>query len=1156
MYNLTMGFEEIPLDFAIVDIEHNTILSCVLFSRSQTLVKAMLARLNSRPSSINGYEFTAAYSGIKSSLAFVANGRDRITVGIGVNEKLINSSYLITSEESVYTDLYNYLLSNCDFPLLYEWMPYIFDELQIVPGENASSALKICYEPVLTDNERKFIKINGKDIPVNKVMLLHLDITNDILKGVLSNGLANKHITLTKKRMKSLEFKNLDEYLDKYGTTIVDNLRKGMDSLVPVKGMVDTLALLTKRPYPQQSNCINGIVALLNKQRFAFVIEGMGCGKTMQGFSIVESYYVSKEKRIHPHKTLSDIYSDRNCINYRNIVMCPSHLVETWAREIQKDVPYAKVTVISKLSDIINVKNRGSKRRGKEWFIVSKDSVKLGSSIIPIPYKTSVTKDIKIKYCVDCWEKYKEMVEIKDGEKCCNKCGSRNFMKAIKPRPEEAELKAGLLCPYCGEVIIRNGDKGDIKILGPLDFSNPSASNRKCYHCGNVLWGAEAKLLDNGKGRKKKHKAAWKKITHYANHTKKTKRSAYIMNGFKEEYIASNGITEDEVVNDNRSVESSRSYAICDYIKKYMKGYFDFGLFDEAHLYEKQSAQGHAMHVINSVCKKVIAMTGTIANGYATNLFYLFYYVAPKMMQAKGFSFADVGKFAKCYGTVETIYSNDSDDVFNTRSKGKLIQPAKQSPGISPNLYVDFLLENCVQLDISDMGNYLPKLNEEIVTVCMDDEIKGPYHYIIDELKGLSKSGEGRGVLAQMLRFGLYYPDKPFGHENIKSGFVKDQVLVTVDSIDKFRNELTEKEKKLVEIVNKEVSEHRNMFIFLECTGNSTYYLPERIKKIVENECGLVGKVAIMQSNTPAAKQREKWIHSKAEKDGIKCFICNMKTVETGLDFVWKDKRGKVFNFPTIIAYQMTYNLSSLWQASRRAYRLIQREECRNYYFAYKNTLQEEALLLMGKKIQAVSSIQGKFTASGLAQLSRGVDARLALAQKLSKMDDRSDADMDNVLKNTFGELNKLNNMHDDTFDNADVTPLFKEVVGEEYTSNLFDDYFSSELFSLFKDSSKKKVDKKAVIEEVSDGNEIVDETKHEINSDTSVTDVVNSNKILQYSDKIPIDSTKKEINISSLFDLLDDTEFFDNDIDEKVVKSKKTTVDKTMSLFDLLSNE
>lgn len=119
---------------------------------------------------------------------------------------------------------------------------------------------------------------------------------------------------------------------------------------------------------------------------------------------------------------------------------------------------------------------------------------------------------------------------------------------------------------------------------------------------------------------------------------------------------------------------------------------------------------------------------------------------------------------------------------------------------------------------------------------------------------------------------------------------------------------------------------------------------------------------------------------------------------------------GKFFNYPTLIFYQMSYELAVLWQASRRHYRLIQTEECRTYYIACENTLQAAAVEIMAEKQVAASAIQGKFSAEGLTAMAKGVDSRLRLAQKMASSDNSNRS----TLSNMFDAINASNNSTDD----------------------------------------------------------------------------------------------------------------------------------------------
>ena len=160
------------------------------------------------------------------------------------------------------------------------------------------------------------------------------------------------------------------------------------------------------------------------------------------------------------------------------------------------------------------------------------------------------------------------------------------------------------------------------------------------------------------------------------------------------------------------------------------------------------------------------------------------------------------------------------------------------------------------------------------------------------------------------------------------------------------------------------------------------------------------------------------------------CSNAVRRWVLTLLDFCYWFE-GKWYNYPTLIFYQISYELAVIWQASRRAYRLIQTEECRNYYIGYTDTLQAAALQIMAEKQVAASAVQGKFSVEGLSALAKGVDPRLKLAQMLAEGDNSSRESLENM-------FDVLNNSHegdgDDLYDDYEPPLTYYELMGFEET--------------------------------------------------------------------------------------------------------------------------
>jgi hypothetical protein len=117
---------------------------------------------------------------------------------------------------------------------------------------------------------------------------------------------------------------------------------------------------------------------------------------------------------------------------------------------------------------------------------------------------------------------------------------------------------------------------------------------------------------------------------------------------------------------------------------------------------------------------------------------------------------------------------------------------------------------------------------------------------------------------------------------------------------------------------------------------------------------------------------------------------CNLRRITVGLDLFDK---GGFYNFPTLIFYQTGYNLFTMRQASRRAWRIGQRKDCKVIYLYYGGTLQARAMTLMGKKIEAAQALEGRFSAEGLAGMAgEEGSAEMALAKSLADRIDEGEA--------------------------------------------------------------------------------------------------------------------------------------------------------------------
>ena len=878
------------LDFFIGNFDGG-VLALSFFDRSEMAVRALGAEFRGKNSAImtlsGGGESAKRVIAEGDYDVFVApvdSGFDPFWQCLVVNKEIGNTMFLTSDEKSEQASaLYLTLMHRFDLPLLGSWSEALLDEFNRLAGLSGSrqknGILRELYVIPGVHSPKSPIALAGREVPLENVRGFTLgdNATDTWFTDTVSSLLKRKEIRIAESEQEPLNVKDMNSYFNMYGPKIVQNLERQMTPLVGLEGNVTDFTLKHKRLFPQQAAMVHGAKALLcgvgnkkerrrNHSNYAILNEGMGTGKTLQAASICEALGVAAALQ---GKSLEDVYREQNGANYRNIVMCPGHLVEKWAEEIRSEVPYARVEVLHSLGQLVKIRERGIKRCGREFYVISKDFAKLSYAEIPIPTKRREAP-LKVRTCLDCG------LTVSDKE--CE-CGSRRW----KSVPTRKRLE-GMICPHCNTLLVpyrRMTIDDEAVTLDAEDFAEKRADNERCIYCGESLWQPCIKNYCSSVFGKTKE-SPWVRATHYANKAHKGKKTVWVHNDYQALYFAKVG----EQPLSYPPITGVRRFAPGAYIKKHLKGFFDVAIFDEVHtLKGGATAQGNVMHSLIKASKRQLALTGTIAGGYAEHLFYLLYRLEPHRMKAAGYDWKSVNRFSDAYGCVERVYAaEEQSGRYNSMSKGKQLSSAKCKPGISPRIFTDFLMDRTLFLDISDMSKYLPKLKEEVVLVEGVPPIQIEYRRVVDNLKQLSQSGGlGMSILGSMLQFSLSFLDKPYGAAVIKHPF-SGVTLMVPKSFDMYADVdvLLPKEQKLVEIINKEQSEGRCCFVYAEYTGSPETCVSHRLKEVIEKHCNLTDReVTILESASPCASEREEWMHKKAAQ-GTKVFITNARCVETG----------------------------------------------------------------------------------------------------------------------------------------------------------------------------------------------------------------------------------------------------------------------------------
>ena len=435
-------------------------------------------------------------------------------------------------------------------------------------------------------------------------------------------------------------------------------------------------------------------------------------------------------------------------------------------------------------------------------------------------------------------------------------------------------------------------------------------------------------------------------------------------------------------------------WAPAEYIHKHMPGVFDYLVLDEAHeLKAAATARANAAGALAASVKKVIAMTGTLIGGKAGHVRPLLFRLAPQSLKAEGLDWSEDMEFARRYGRVDTIVTEKSGpDYDNKRSKGKN-ESKRQSeqPGIMPTLYGRHLIGNTIFLRLEDVAKDLPGYAEHLTAVPLGAALAAPYEKMEGDLKAaiaeLLRKGNHQ-LLSAMLHALLAYPDYPYDWKTI--GYVEKKdgpegrfvAVTTPPTLD--RGTLGPKEQRLLQILSEEKAQGRQCWVFA-CYTESHPVLA-RLEQIV-TRAGFTVKV--LEAAKVPTQNRSAWIAKNAP--GVDVMISHPQPVRTGLTLF--DAAGR-HNFPSLVFYETGYDLFTLRQASRRSWRIGQQCPCRVYYLYYEKTMQERAMALMARKLDASLALEGQFAADGLAALSADSGSMaMELAKSLVENIDFGDAE-------------------------------------------------------------------------------------------------------------------------------------------------------------------
>ena len=703
-----------------------------------------------------------------------------------------------------------------------------------------------------------------------------------------------------------------------------------------VDKFITRLKTLKRPPVGKQGATIISLASHIRDNKNAFCIGQQGSGKTFIALGVATA------------------------LNYNKVmVMCPTHAVETWRREIKETYPDAVVLKPSGISGTSHTdteipldKIADLKCTKPTFILLPKDISKLGFS-----EKLNLRKATLVR---SSFGKVKTEEYMKD---------------AMEDQPEE--------CPLCGskDLVLRKNHKL-IKshrryTVRCTECTFPRKELYTCPTCWQPIQDIDRLInLDTDEVIPKK---VPKQFQTCHNH----------------------------IINvDGDSAFSHQRYKICgapyttpdtdarfhhripygEYIAKYLYTWPDLFIIDELHQYKgKDSLQTAIAGKIAQRVKKTLGLTGTFMGGYAANLYWLFEHFIPCFPE-DAVAWNKESSFVEHYGKYRHTYKMNRKQ-FDRMMMGRLRKQTGQRtqiPGYHPEL-LKFILPTSVFVKIYDINRELqaPKITAKLIpldtsSTYSDGEVSLTQAKAYNKLKQAMednavervKRGENYNILALIHEL-VAYPENCC-KETTPIDSSTEKPIITIPEIKLKGDNLLPKERELVEIILQEVVEQKRKCL-IYCTHTNEKATWTRIVDILNDHPSLPNVKCAFMNSKGAAETRLSRLEQLAEKNDI--VIIQPQAVETGLNLQ---------QFPTIIWYEPHLSIYTSEQASARSHRINQKDEVRIYYLAYAGTYQERQLRLLADKRDVSSTITGVINEDSLSNLNaKQMNLREILAKEI-----------------------------------------------------------------------------------------------------------------------------------------------------------------------------
>jgi hypothetical protein len=437
-------------------------------------------------------------------------------------------------------------------------------------------------------------------------------------------------------------------------------------------------------------------------------------------------------------------------------------------------------------------------------------------------------------------------------------------------------------------------------------------------------------------------------------------------------------------------------YRLDEYLKRMFPDRVYLLIWDECHEAQHgDTGNGEAFARMAGLANKVLAMTGTPFNGRSSSIFNLEYALNPRVRRRYAWGGGPrFGKKQRGSHQFQGIVSDNANQRGRAESRwvadmgvreqvveerpsydrdtgaytgtSTYERPYQEAPGISPLLVAE-VLDHAIFFSLGDLGKALPHYEEIALPVALDEDVYAEYDRTRQRLKDylIARRWEGDTTFrGAYLQWSMGWPNAPFRPyeviHNLKHPITGAKEPYTVASIPSYGEErIFAKEQALIDLVRDELTASRPCVIYFRQTA--TRDIQPRLERLIREQ--VPDARTFILKNTVEAERREAVIEREIAK-GANVVLCNPELVKTGLDLI---------HFPTLIFYELVFNLSTLMQAAARSYRLNQTHaHCKVVYLYAEGTMEQTAVQLMSRKQRAAKLLTGDIGLTGLDALTEG----------------------------------------------------------------------------------------------------------------------------------------------------------------------------------------